>query len=406
MPEKGILYIRMLGEFALVYDEKKLANDNNRSAKLWLLLEYLLTFRHRAISQKELIELLWPNGESENPFNALKTLLHRLRINLKELGFQEGRKMILQNHGTYIWNNQMNFAVDIDLFEQYYRQTMTLELSLVERCQAGLQGISLYQGDFLAKRQLETWSIPIRMYYHNLYLKLVHQLIELLKEEQSYGVICDICYKAITIAPYDEDLYNALILALLHCHRQQEALAQYENMCRVFEEQFGTRPTTKLTTLYQQMIKRQQYQEEDDSNIKEKLPEWPRKKGAFLCEFEFFKDICRLQARTLSHIGQSAYLCLLTVGNLHHEKQNMDYFNMVMQELSESICLTLRAGDIYSRYSISQYIILLCGLTDIDVGHVLERILHQFKKVHLKDDVTINREIQLLGWGNTNFSVT
>lgn len=73
------LYINMLGEFTLRYGENVISDQEGRSKKLWLLIEYLVTFRGKEISQNDLIDLLWPDDSNGNPANTLKTLVHRAR---------------------------------------------------------------------------------------------------------------------------------------------------------------------------------------------------------------------------------------------------------------------------------------------------------------------------------------
>ena len=69
------LKINMLGEFSISCGSKTADGSLSRSKKLWTLLEYLVAFRDREVSQNELIELLWPEGETENPANTLKTII-------------------------------------------------------------------------------------------------------------------------------------------------------------------------------------------------------------------------------------------------------------------------------------------------------------------------------------------
>ena len=47
------LYINMLGEFTLRYGENVISDQEGRSKKLWLLIEYLVTFRGKEISQND-----------------------------------------------------------------------------------------------------------------------------------------------------------------------------------------------------------------------------------------------------------------------------------------------------------------------------------------------------------------
>ena len=82
---QDILKINVLGGFSMQYGEHFIDERSNRSKKLWLLLEYLVTFRDREVSQNEIINFLWANDANSNPANTLKTLLHRVRTTIDEL---------------------------------------------------------------------------------------------------------------------------------------------------------------------------------------------------------------------------------------------------------------------------------------------------------------------------------
>ena len=110
------LYINMLGEFTLRYGENVISDQEGRSKKLWLLIEYLVTFRGKEISQNDLIDLLWPDDSNGNPANTLKTLVHRARTMVAGLEYENTKNIIIYRRGTYAWNDKLNMVVDLDVF--------------------------------------------------------------------------------------------------------------------------------------------------------------------------------------------------------------------------------------------------------------------------------------------------
>ena len=113
-----ILKIKMFGEFSMTYGSNTVNDKSNRSKKIWTLLEYLIVFRNKEISQADIIELLWPGEEADNPANALKTLLFRVRSVLGDLQFSSGKNIIIYRRGTYAWNNALPVLVDTEEFER------------------------------------------------------------------------------------------------------------------------------------------------------------------------------------------------------------------------------------------------------------------------------------------------
>lgn len=90
--------VTMLGGFRIRVDGNVLTDEINRSQKLWNVLCYLIAHRERTVPQSEFIELFWPEENSANPTNALKTLLYRVRSLLEPL-FGEGLEPILSQRG-------------------------------------------------------------------------------------------------------------------------------------------------------------------------------------------------------------------------------------------------------------------------------------------------------------------
>ena len=97
--ESNILRINMLGEFSLTYDDNVIDDNGSRSKKLWMLLEYLLVFRGREVTQNEIIDLLWPDEDVTNPANTLKVLIHRIRQMLDQIGL-DSKRLIVSRRGT------------------------------------------------------------------------------------------------------------------------------------------------------------------------------------------------------------------------------------------------------------------------------------------------------------------
>lgn len=396
MAEKPILEIKMLGGFSLRFGDAIIDDQNDRSKKLWTLLEYLITFRDRQISQNELIELLWPEEDNENPANALKTLLHRVRNMLDRLGYLPAKDMIITRRGAYGWNAQMECVVDADQFETLCAKGIEEGQNPEAQLAYFQQALSLYKGDFLPKSSLDSWVVPISTYYHSMYLRVVHETIGLLMEKNQYEEIVHLCQEAVGIDPYDEKLHYHLILALVKMGNTQAAMSQYDHVTDLFYSQFGVTPSEDITTLYREVVKGNQNMEIDLNVIKSHLKEADAIPGAFFCEYEFFKDIYRLESRAAARTGQSIFICLLTLSDGQGTLPPQKMLNNTMAKLKDCIRLSLRRGDVYARYSVSQYIIMLPTLTYENGEMVMKRIVSRFRHENPRSTVSLSYKLQPL----------
>ena len=385
------LKINMLGEFSISCGSKTADGSLSRSKKLWTLLEYLVAFRDREVSQNELIELLWPEGETENPANTLKTLIYRVRSVLDELGGMGGKEMLIYRRGACSWNRELEMEVDTDIFEDLLKRAEKQEGDA--RLRLLMEALEVYKGDFLPKTALEPWAVPLSTYYHSQYLKASYEALHMLSADSRYGEMIGICQKATAIDPYDEELHYWLILSLYKTGEQQQALQHYDYVTDMFYSRFGVNPSSRLTDLYKEIISVTKTSQMDLSIIKEELRE-DYTPGAFYCEYAIFKDIYFLNMRTIARTGASVHIALLTLSGLGGGKPKQKALNRAMEKLKDAIGLSLRRGDVYTRFSVSQYLVMLPSASYENSIKVVERIIRAFRQQSPKAAVTIKYSVQ------------
>ena len=129
--------------------------------------------------------------------------------------------------------------------------------------------------------------------------------------------------------------------------------------------------------------------------------------GAFYCEYPIFRDLFQLERRSIQRTGDSIYLCLLTVTGIDGKTPKSMILQKAMEHLNTSIMASLRCSDVFTRYSISQYLILLPTVT-IEKGEmVLKRIISNFRKLYNRKDITVEIRLQpVLPWKNTPLGET
>lgn len=394
MKENTEFTITMLGEFSISYRGNTISDNDNRSKKPWNLLEYLITNRTREISQSELIDKLWESKDSSNPAGALKVLLHRVRKSLEELEYSGAEGLIIQSRGMYSWNNNVLINIDADTFTQLITEASDESLPADTRISLYKDAFALYKGDFLARNSREIWVIPISVKLHSLFVNGIHTCCDLLFEAKRYTEIEQLCRQAIKIEALDEKLYYRFIHALTLSGKQQEAINEYNNVTDMFFNKFGISPSAELKSLYREIVKTKNTLELDLYTIMEDLKEQrSSSKGAFFCEYEFFKDIFQLESRTCARSGDSIYICLMTLNLPQSGNPKQKFQNKVMDDLQNCIHDTLRRGDVYSRYSVTQFIILL-PTTSFENGQmVLERILSLFHKKYTRKNMAVQYKL-------------
>ena len=370
--------ITMFGEFTISNGKEIITDQANRSKKVWTLLEYLIVHRDRAITQKELVDLLWPGNDTKDPINTLKVLMHRVRTLLDELGKDSGKKMIYYKSGAYGWNDELKYSIDTAEFEAILQRGA--EADKEKKLDYLLQAIRLYQGDFLQKNATEPWIVELSGTYKAKFLQASSEAAEMLFEQHRYTELISLCRHVIKFNPYEETFYLYLLKALVKTQQADKAQEEYRHISELFFREFGITPSEELTAIYKEVVETSHVPEMNLEIIKEKLTEEPTE-GSFYCEFEFFKTIYRLEARSASRTGQSVYIGLMTVMNAKGDDlPNQKTTNRVMDALHETIRRSLRKGDIFTRYSLNQYLIMLPTTTYETSNMVMERIKKAYRR--------------------------
>lgn len=386
------LNINMLGEFSFVSSLCRVDDQSSRSKKVWTLLQYLIANRFRDVSQNDLIDTLWPEGEEiGDPANTLKTIVHRARTAMEPLGVADPKDILLYRGGTYSWNNDIPVLIDA---EEFSRCCDAAErTSGDEKLKLLMGAIELYHGDFLPKSSLEQWAMPLTSLYRTKYIQAVHSAVEMLREDGNYEKLIAVCRKAAVIDPYDESIHFALIQALVATGDQQEAMNHYNYVTEMFFTHFGVTPSEELTQLYKEIVRTSKSTQMDLGVIRDGLEERERAQGAFYCEYEFFKDIYRLEARSASRNGQAIHIALVTVLDGYGKKLTTAKLNTAMLRLREIITASLRRGGVFTRYSVSQFMVMLPSASFENADMVLNRITRNFRHTYPKMEILLHFSI-------------
>ena len=390
------LQVQMLGQFTLRYGDRTISDSDDRSRRVWSLLAYMLYNHGRSFAQEELIHLYWSNSEkSADPGNALKSIFHRIRTALDKLQPGLGRLLIRRKAGRYFWNNAMPLSLDIEDFEAHFHAAEAAgddDVRLAEY-QAAL---ALYAGDPLPRMTDEIWTIPIVAYYHSLYTRAAAGAIELLEKQERTAEAVALCRRAIHIEPYQEDLYEHLMRALLRTGDMMGAMSVYVEMSEQLFAHFGVMPSETLRTLYRQATRtvndRTLTMDEVCSQLEEPAPHG----GAMVCEYDFFKILYRAEARSIARNGHSANICLLSVSGKDGEMLARRSLDPAMNNLQVLVQNNLRRGDVIARCSISQYIILLPQANYENSRMVADRLVSAFYRRYPHSPARLRYTVQPL----------
>lgn len=387
--------VTFLGGFSLKGKTVSITDDMNRSQKVWSVLSYLILNRERNISQAEFIDTFWSSDRSSNPVNALKTLLYRIRTLLDPV-FGPNLDPVISQRGSYAWNPAILCKTDVDEFEALCHRAGDAALEPAQRIALYAKAVALFRGDFLPDLADQLWVINLSAHYHRLFLDAVKEYAALLEASCDYVTLYEICSRAIEVDPLDESLHIPLIRALVRQGKDVAALAQYEATTDLLYRKLGARPSQELQELYREIMAIEKDLETDLSVIQSDLRETAGRTGPFLCEYGLFREIYRLEARRAARNGTCVHLCLLTVTAPDGSEPSLSILGTTMDQLLSVLSQSLRSGDVVSKYSSGQYVVLLPAANFEDSTMVMERLVHTFYRQHRRHFLRITYKIREL----------
>ncbi len=390
-----ILKVKMLGTFSLSYGDKQINCDINRSKRVWLLLAYIIYNRRRIVSSNELIELLWSDDEeSANPAGALKTAMHRVRATLDMLFQNAGHDLIVFKNGGYTWNPEIKTELDVEIFDSLCASSPIGEADGgIERL---LCAIGLYRGEFLSKLSSDTWAIPISAYFSNLYMQAHSKLLPLLYDSEKHETAVKVCRSSILIDPYHELLYQHLMKNLIALDKREEAIGVYEELNKLLFSNFGVVPAPESRALYREALRVVNDYIVLPGTVTEQLREEGPLTGAIICDYDFFKMLYQAEARLIARSGEAVHIALITLSAYAGKELSRKSRDYAMDNFEDYLHKGLRKGDIISRCSPSQFVVMLPGANYENSETVCQRIIKSYYRQYPHSPAKIDFSVQPL----------
>ena len=394
--EEKKLHIEFFGGFSISYGGKVYLKDNGSSKKVINILQYLILNKNNKVTYDNLVYAMKLEEGNKNPTAVLKNLIYRVRTLLKTSGLPD-LDYILQTSGTYSWNKDIPCVVDFEIFQDYCKMAQGKDKTDGEKLELYNKAIEIYGGKLLPKNAVELWIVPLTTYYDSMFSQCIKECYGLVKKNGDYSAMIHICSKAIEIDPYDEKNYIMLIECYCKLEKYKEALAAYEKITDLLYEELGVKPSEELIEFYKEIMSNLNQVEKNlvviDGEIREDSEE---PNGAYYCPYGMFKSMAQYTMRMFERTGQSLCMALFTVtdpnGGMPPKKKRL----ITMDNLKETINTSLRRGDLFSRYSATQYIVMLVSADYENSCKVCQRIMDKYNSRYFARSTKITYKVKVM----------
>ena len=388
--QENTFQVQMFGIFRLQGEGRTLAEEDFRSPMLIRLLSYILLHHDRSVTPQELTEVLWPDVSADISRSALKNLVYRLRNLLKSVW--KDKDLIVSVRRSYSWNPAVPLRLDVEELDRLGQQLRS-EQDKEKRRELLIQAMSLYQGKYL-ENYCDTYQIASQSAFsHSRYLSMAKELSGMLWEAKQYQELEVLLKQVLRLEEYDEELQAMYIRSLLAQGKTHSAFEAYQRAVIMFYEELGISRSEVLQSAYEEILQYSHQEEPDLQRIRRELEKDMDMEGAFFCEEMVFRKIYQLELRRSKRLGISMFLSLMTIGlsiDEHvPEEKRRKYQLKAMDVLKEVLLRELRSGDVLSKYSATQFMILLPTCQFETAKKVMQRIRTAFNKKYVNPHVRL-----------------
>ena len=388
--KKTKIYVQMLGGFSITVGDEKLDLGSNSKANFLKLTEIVLLRGMGGVSKRDLIDGIFGHKSLLDENNSLNNLLHQARTQLKKAGMP-GRKIIDGKRGVYAPENNPDYEyiLDVQEFEDVCLKAKS-EKKDDKKLYYYQKAFGIYGGELLPEFATDYWVILESVRLKRLYDDVVDFLGKHYKEAEDFEALFDLYDKANKIYP-DNGWQIEMIDALILRKEYKTAYELYTKCAHYYQDELEVPIPDALRSCYERLSDNVRVVTDDIRQIQaniirkdEKLKSemGTRKIGAYLCPFTSFIDVYHVLRRNLERRGSSIFMMLCTLVDYEGKPiQNQEKLNARAEILQQSLSEGLRKGDVYTKYSSSQYLILLIGTKREDSAIIYQRLSRRVKEL-------------------------
>ena len=373
---KGQFYAKFLGSFSLDFNGQRLWLKGSPQKKSMQLLMALLKAGAEGATRQQLLEVVWKEGgDPQKEKSNLNQHLYYLRQLIHESHFPEGKYIIVQKP-RYYFTEDYEIHSDTEQLDQILEEIRNAEAAGEDTLELLRRFCRGYTGEFLPMLNGEEWVVEKSAYYQKQYFSCLSRLCSRLKEMGEYQEMLELCTVASQIHPYDE--WQAVqIDCLVAMNRYKDALKVYEDAAEFFYEDLGVSSLNRTIARYRNTEGRLHYLSSALAGIRKGLNEEERLWGAYCCSYPSFVDVYRIVVRMQERTGIGSLLMVCTL-NIAGSGENTETW---MERFRQFMAGSIRNGDVYTRYSPNQFLVLLMQAEEKDVENIEERLKNGWKMI-------------------------
>lgn len=364
--ERAKYQFHLLGPFSVENDGKQINISEKLGKQLSSIFAFMLCNHTQQITKEKLIDTFWQ--ESDNPNNALKYAIYRLRKYLPTVEGMEEEWIVTASNGYQI-NDALSYSIDIEEFEKYiFEAKEKNDICCYQRA------IDLYRGNLLSDIEAE-WIDVDRGYYRSMIVQACSTLSSVYLEKKQTKDAVLVAEKGLKFDELDEQLITTYLRALIQEKKYSQAMTYYQYINKKYKEKMGLPLENIAGQKFSAILSAQgmsSYDEKDKVYVRE--TENTSIGGPLEVDAKTMNSICLFVMRNVDRIKINGYVLTISIQDTKEKTKK------IMDELSSIFKVSFRRSDVLAKIHENEYALFLNLRKEKDTVIIEKRILSRLSK--------------------------
>lgn len=255
------LYVQTFGSFEVYRGFQQVTRHEWQREKARQLFQFFLTYRGSLFHKEEICDRLWDGLNPDSADRDFKVALNVLSAALEPNRTGRGTtSFIIRQGNLYGLTSHPMLYIDRDIFVQKIREAeQTRDNHRIRQLLSS--ALQLYKGAYLEESRYELWCDDERERLRLLYLQAATRYSQLCIESEEYDESIQTCDRILQVEPTWEEAYVDLMKVHAQLGNRTMVVQTYQLCQRALRRELDIDVSTSTTTKFQQLIKRNTFQQ-------------------------------------------------------------------------------------------------------------------------------------------------
>jgi DNA-binding SARP family transcriptional activator len=242
------LRVQLLGRFAVSAGGKAVDEAEWRLRKAKSLIKLLALAPDHRLHRAQVIDLLWPDLDSDAAHNNFRKALHVARRALDPRPEATSQHLQLRDEQLLLISPG-ELWIDVEAWSEAARQARRAGDVASHRA-----AVDIYSGDLLPEDRFEEWVMARRDELREEFLALLVNLALLYEGGGELFSAIECFRRVVAVEPTREEAHAGLMRAYAESGRRHQAIRQYERLSEALRRELSVEPEASTQLLHEEIV--------------------------------------------------------------------------------------------------------------------------------------------------------